>query len=45
MSVDQMSISKTDNNDSPSKTLADETDKDKTYQSKVENLGAITNED
>jgi hypothetical protein len=42
MYVDQMSISKTDNGDSPSKKLTEE---DKTYQSRIENLGAITNEE
>jgi hypothetical protein len=30
------------NDDSPSEKLMDETGKDKTYQSRIENLGAIT---
>ena len=41
MSIDQMSISKTDKTDSPSKKLTDEK---RTYQSRIENLGAITND-
>jgi hypothetical protein len=36
-----MSISKTDNDDSLSKNLTDE---EKTYKSRIGNLGAITNE-
>jgi hypothetical protein len=44
MSIDQMSISKLDKTDSPSKTFTDETDENRTYQSRIENLGAITNE-
>jgi hypothetical protein len=45
MSVDHMSISKTDKTDSPSEKLTDETDKNRTYQSRIENLGAITNDE
>jgi hypothetical protein len=45
MSVDQMSISKTDNGDSPSEQSTDERDKNRTYQSRIENLGAIMNEE
>jgi hypothetical protein len=44
MSLDQMSISKTDKTDSPSEKLTDKTDKNRTYQSRIENLGAITND-
>jgi hypothetical protein len=44
MSADQMSISKTDKADSPSKKLTDETDENRTYQSRIETLGAITND-
>ena len=43
MSLDQMSISKTGN--SLSEKLTDETDKNRTYQSRIENLGAITNDE
>jgi hypothetical protein len=42
MSVEQMSIGQTDNANSPSEKL---TDKNRTYQSRIENLGAITNEE
>ena len=45
MSMDQMSISKTDNDDRPSEKLTDETDENRTYQSRIENLGAVMNED
>jgi hypothetical protein len=45
MSVDQMLISKTDNNNSLSKTLTDEMDENRTYQSRIENVGAIKNEE
>ena len=45
MSLDQMSISKTNKNDSPSEKLTDETDENRTYQSRIENLGAITNDE
>ncbi len=45
MSLDQMSISKTDKTDSPSEKLTDETDENRTYQSRIENLGAITNDE
>jgi hypothetical protein len=44
MSTDHITISTTDQMDSPSKKLMDKMDKDKTYQSRIENLGAITNE-
>jgi hypothetical protein len=44
MSIDQMSISKTDKADSPSEKLTDERDENRTYQSRIENLGAITND-
>ena len=40
MSVEHMSIADTDK--SPSETVTDETDEDKTYQSRIENLGTIT---
>jgi hypothetical protein len=45
MSIDQMSISKTDKADSQSEKLTDETDENRTYQSRIENLGAITNDE
>jgi hypothetical protein len=45
MSVEQMSINKTDTDNSPSKILTDETDENRTYESRIENLGAITNEE
>jgi hypothetical protein len=45
MSIDQMSVSKTDKTDSPSEKLTDETDENRTYQSRIENLGAITNDE
>jgi hypothetical protein len=45
MPVDQMSISKRDKTDSPSEKLTDETDENRTYQSRIENLGAITNDE
>jgi hypothetical protein len=45
MSIDQMSISKTDKTNSPSETLTDATDENRTYQSRIENLGAITNDE
>jgi hypothetical protein len=41
MSVDHMPISKTDKADSPSKKLMDES---RTYQCRIEKLGAITND-
>jgi hypothetical protein len=44
MSVDQMSISKKDKDDSLSEKLTDETDQSRTYQSRIESLGAITND-
>jgi hypothetical protein len=44
MFIDRMSISKTDKTDSPSKKITDETDENRTYQSRIENLGAITND-
>jgi hypothetical protein len=43
MFVDQTSISKTDKADSPSEKLTEETDENRTYQSMIRNLGAITN--
>ena len=42
ISVEHMSIAETDK--SPSKTVTDETDEDRTYQSRIENLGTITYE-
>ena len=42
MSVEHMSIADTDK--SPSETVTDETDEDRTYQSRIENLGTITYE-
>jgi hypothetical protein len=45
MSVEQMSINNTDLDDSPPENLTDETDENRTYQSRIENLGAITNEE
>jgi hypothetical protein len=45
MSVDHMSISKRDKVNSPSETFTDKTDKNRTYQSRIENLGAITNDE
>jgi hypothetical protein len=42
MSVEQMSIDQTDTENSPSKKLTDE---NRTYESRIENLGAITNEE
>jgi hypothetical protein len=45
MSVDHMKISKTAKLDSPSEKETDKTGKDETYRSRIENLGAITNED
>jgi hypothetical protein len=45
MSLDQMSISKTDKTNSPSEKLTEETDENRTYQSRIENLGAITTND
>jgi hypothetical protein len=48
MSIDPMTVSTMDKVESPSKQLTDKTDKtdqDKTYQSRIENLGAITKED
>ena len=44
-SVKHMQISQTDIEESPPEKLTDETDEDKTYQSRIENLGAITNEE
>jgi NCAIR mutase (PurE)-related protein len=41
VSIDQMSISKTDKTDSQLEKLTDEK---RTYQSRIENLGAITND-
>jgi hypothetical protein len=40
-----MQIDLTDEQESPPEKLTDETDEDKTYQSRIENLGAITNEE
>jgi hypothetical protein len=45
MSVDQMMVSTTDKDNGRSKKIADEMDGDKTYQSRIKSLGAITNED
>jgi hypothetical protein len=45
MYVDHMTISKTDKDYSSSKKLTNKRDEDKTYQSRIEDLGAITNED
>jgi hypothetical protein len=45
MSIDHIAVSATDKVDSPYDKLTDKTDKDKTYQSRIENFGAITNED
>jgi restriction endonuclease Mrr len=45
MSVDQMSISKTDNEDSPSEKITDKTDENRTYHSRIEKLGAIPNDE
>jgi hypothetical protein len=45
MTEDQMSISKTDNNNSPSEKLVNEMDENRTYQSRIENLGAITHDE
>jgi hypothetical protein len=42
MSIDQMSISKTDKADGPSEKLTDE---NRTCQSRIENLGAIINDE
>mgnify|MGYP000131716945 CR=1 FL=1 len=42
MSVEQISIADTNNDNSPSETLTDKTDKNRTYQSRIENLGTIT---
>jgi hypothetical protein len=45
MCVDHITVSTTNKVDSQSEKETDETDKDKTYQSRIEKLGAITNED
>ncbi len=45
MSVEQMSIGHTDTDNSPAKRLTAKTDKNRSYQSRIENLGAITNEE
>jgi hypothetical protein len=45
MYVDRTSISKTDKANSPSENVTDKTDKNRTYQSRIENLGVITNDE
>jgi hypothetical protein len=45
MSVDHMTVSTTDKDNSPSNKVRDNMDEDKTYQFRIENLGVITNED
>ena len=45
MSVEQMPIHHTDTDNSPSEKLTDKMDKNRTYQSRIESLGAITNEE
>jgi hypothetical protein len=45
MSIDYITVSTTDKDNSLSKKLTDKTDEDKTYQSRVRTLGAITNQD
>jgi hypothetical protein len=40
MSVEQMSIGQMDTDISPSKKLTDKTDKNRTHESRIENLGA-----
>ena len=43
--LEQMQIDLTNIEESPPEKLTDETDEAKTYQSRIENLGCITNED
>jgi hypothetical protein len=45
MLIDLMTVSTMDKVDSPSNKLMDKMDKNKTYQSRIKNLGPITNED
>jgi hypothetical protein len=45
MSVEQMSIGHADTDNSPSERLTDKTDENRSYQSRIENLGTITNEE
>jgi hypothetical protein len=45
MSVDHTSISKMDKANSPFGKLKDEMDENRTYQSIIENLDAITNDE
>jgi hypothetical protein len=43
MSINRMAINKLDSVDSPSNKIADEMEEDKTYQSRIENVGEIIN--
>jgi chemotaxis response regulator CheB len=45
MSVDHLTVNKTDVANSPSKKETDKMDEDQTYLARIKKLGAITNDD